>query len=349
MGVTPLLAEFSPLGIRESATSGLTTEIGAEITSLPDGSLETTFALPDGEVIRTTTPPPGFNPFTANNTLLGELGFPQPPADTSELEDWSTAMSDYTSDDPPGSTLQYVAGADSRAVAAPDSFSTHYINWAGYAAGTINTWSHTYVAVKGVFLVPTNTGTCSDSNEVGFWIGLGGWDNGANDLDQQGIECGDSYLGSGSAYRPFTEFAATADPVNFCGYSSWTFSAADKIYQNMSFQTSSNTAYFYLEDETSGVTHSCAVTPPSGWGYNGNVSDWIAEAPSGTAIDFHSIRFTDAYAELNSNSSWVTLGSQPVNTAVAGSSSSTYCIAPGAIGSDKASFTDSWHQATCYS
>ena len=183
---------------------------------------------------------------------------------------------------------------------------------------------------------------------AGFWIGLGGWSSRTNDLVQQGIACGDPDLGSGSSYRPFTEFANTALPVDFCGYSSWTLPAGHVIYQNMSFQTSSNRAYFYLQDETSGVAHSCSATPPSGWSYNGNVAEWIAEAPTGTAINFHSVRFTDANAELYSNSSWVTLGSQPITKTIAGSSSSTYCIAPGSIGSDSASFTDTWHQATCY-
>ncbi len=115
----------------------------------------------------------------------------------------------------------------------------------------------------------------------------------------------------------------------------------------MSFQTSQNKAFFYLEDQTSGVAHGCSATPPSGWSWDLNTAEWIAEAPTGTAINFDSVRFTNARTQLYSNSQWVTLGSQPVTKTIQGSSSSYYCISPGAIASGTA-FTDYWHQADCY-
>jgi len=321
------------------ATSAATmATVTPSVTTQPDGATVTTFTLPNGEVITDVTPPAGFDPLTASTSQLAEFGFPLAPTDAAGLQDWTSAMSSFRSDPAPTEPI-------SVAVAGGMAFATYYTNWAGYVAGTLNTHNHTYVAVKGVFTVPSNSGTCDDSNMVGFWIGLGGWNNGADDLVQQGIECGDSAIGSGSAYRAFSEFASTLPPVLLCGVSSWTFPAGHVIYQNMSFQSSSNRAYFYLQDETSGVAHSCSATRPSGWSYNGDVADWIAEAPTYVAADFHSLHFTDANAELYSNSSWVTLGSQPYTKTIQGTSSSVYCIAPGGIGSDHASFTDTWHQA----
>lgn len=53
-------------------------------------------------------------------------------------------------------------------------------------------------------------------------------------------------------------------------------------------------------------------------------------------------------AELSSTSSWVSLGSQTTTKTVEGPSSTYYCIAPGSIGSDHQSFTETWHQNNCY-
>lgn len=203
-----------------------------------------------------------------------------------------------------------------------------------------------------MFHVPTNVGTCGNSNHVAFWIGLGGTggDHPADNLVQQGIECGNADLGSGSSYRPWTEFAATALPKNFCGYSSWTLAAGDKIYQNMSFQTSQNKAFFYLEDQTTGVAHSCSSTPPAGWHWNLNSAEWVGEAPTGTAVDFDKITFTNAKAQLYSDSSWVSLGSQSETRVIDGAGligGAIYqCIVPGAISSGTV-FTDTWTSSRC--
>jgi hypothetical protein len=336
-----------------STTAAFTITIEPVVTSLPDGSVQTTYALPDGDMMTTTTPPPGFDPLTASDAQLREVGFPLPPSDASDYQEWAAAMAAFKSDDPPAGPLQVVvdsapAGVSMRYFSCPS-----YCPWGGYTAGTRNTQSHTYVAVKSLLYVPSNTGTtCSNSNTVGMWIGLGGTGGSyPNDnLVQQGIECGNTDVGSGSAYRPFTEFADGQNPVAFCGYTSWTLSAGHKIYQNMSFQTSQNKAFFYLQDETSGVIHSCSRTPYSGWHYDLNTAEWIAEAPTYTAVDFGSVSFSDAMTELNSNGTWVSLGSQPVTKMIDGygfvGGHLYECIVPGSISSGTA-FTDSWVSSQC--
>jgi hypothetical protein len=293
--------------------------------------------------MKVTTPPTSFDPLRATSAQLAEFDFPEQPGSDSGLNDWSAAMSAYTSDLAPTGQL---AVADSSSDSVVNS--TYYRNWAGYIDGALGTQSHAYVAIKSVFYVPTNLQTCDLTHPTGFWIGLGGTNDG-HDLVQQGVECGDTVdLGSGTGYKAFTEFADTKPPVEFCGYA-WALTAGHKIYQNMSFQTSSNTAFFYLEDESSGVTHSCSRTAPTGWNWDLNTSEWIGEAasPTDSAVEFTPVNFSDANTELSSTSSWVTLGSQPVSKTIDGVSAALYCIAPTVIGSDQESFTDDWHSNDC--
>jgi len=200
--------------------------------------------------------------------------------------------------------------------------------------------------------VPSNSVTCALSNNVGIWIGLGGTGGSyPNDnLVQQGIECGNTNVGSGSAYRPFTEFANGQNPIAFCGYTTWTLPAGHAIYQNMSFQTSNNTAFFYVEDETSGVVHSCSRTPYSGWHWDQNTAEWEIEAPTGTAVDFHSVSWSDVMTELYSNGTWVSLGSQPHTETIDGygfvGGHLYECVVPGSISGGTA-FVDSWVASQC--
>jgi hypothetical protein len=310
------------------------------VTTMADGSTQSTYALPNGEVETIMTPPPGFEPPTASNSQLVELGFPPRPTDPTDLQDWSEAMTSVKVEAAPGAIQVDASNA------MPLS-GTNYDGWGGWAAGTPGIHAHTYVAIKTVFWIPPNTG-CGSTNGVGFWIGLGGTYTGY-DLLQQGVECGAPKLGGGSVYRPFHQFAITQPyGQHFCNnWTTWSFSTNDKIYQNMSFQTSSNTAYFYLQDENTGVYHSCGLTPPSGWAWGLNTAEWIGEAPGGTSYNFGSVHFTDAMTELYSNSTWVTLDSQPLTEYIEGSQGSNKCIAPGGIGTDGASFYDKWYSGSC--
>ena len=323
--------------------------ITPRIATSSDGSVQTIYAFPDGEVITVTTPPRGFDPLDATTADLARFGFPLPPTDATDLVEWTDAMADFRSDEPPTESLRFVPGDDSSTRYATCPL---YCAWGGYTAGTWDTQTHKYVAVKGVLHVPTNAGACGDSNGVAFWIGMGGTggDDPLDNLVQQGIECGNSDLGAGSAYRPWTEFATTALPKNFCGFSSWTLAAGDKIYQNMSFQTSQNKAFFYLEDQTTGVAHSCSHTPPTGWHWNLNTAEWVGEAPGGASVDFDHVNFTNAKAQLYSDSSWVSLGSQSETRVVDGAGTIGghlyQCIVPGSISSGT-DFTDSWVATQC--
>jgi hypothetical protein len=323
-----------------------TTVVDATTTSLSGGGEEADFSLPGGITMSVPTPPADFNPLTASAAQLAEFDFPPRPTDPSALAEWTTAMSAYQSDGPPADSIS-VTSSDPAA-----SYSTYREPWAGFAAGTFGTTGNTYVAVKAEQTVPSHSGTCGATNGIGIWVGLGGT-TGNNDLVQQGIECGNSVIGSGGAFRPFTEFANTQLPIVFCGQTSWTFPAGDVVYQNMGYEQSPKIANFYIENITTGVAHSCSLDKPSGWSYNGDTADYIVE-PTNTnggtpnPLNYGSIPFSDARAELNSDGSWVDLGTQTRAKFYDGASSSDYCFYPSTVGSDNTTFSDKWYSGTCY-
>ena len=325
----------------------LTAMIYPVTIKLADGSLETSYTDPDGSSMEMLTPPPGFDPLAADEKTLAQYGFPLAPVDPGDYEAWYAAMKAYTWTAPSADPFEVSVGR-------PSLMDAYGIQpWGGYVAGTFGVDSHTYVAVKADFHVPLNSGTCTDqtgnnSNGVGFWVGIGGFGGSyPNDnLVQQGIECGNHYVGTGSAYRPFYEFANTNYPKPMCGQAGWTLTHGDVIYQNMSFQTSQNRGFFYTEDQNTGTAFACNYGAPTGFHFNGNSAEWIGEAPGYYSIDFGSVTFTNARTELNSNSTWVTLGSQPYSLEIESDNSANQyheCISPGAISSGT-SFLDAWVQ-----
>lgn len=291
-----------------------------------------------------TTPPSNFDPVNATNAKLQEYGFPVRPTDASSLADWTTAMASYKSDPAPPATLKVGSGS------AAGDMSTYTTNWAGYSSGVITAHNHTYVAVKSNYVMPSivsGTQLCDYAGPLAFWVGLGGTTSvlnpsDKNNLVQQGVICGNPFVVGDNAWRPYTEFADIGNPVPFCGYGSWTFAPGDTIYQNMGYVTSTNTANFYIEDETTGVAHGCPGSPPSGWTFDGNTADWESEASFGLSADFTSINFTNANAELGSTGSWVSMGSQSTTKFLDGG-----CIAPQGINANQTSFTDKWIQGYC--
>ncbi len=313
-----------------------------------DGSLLTTYTEPNGSVMEMLTPPPGFDPLSANEETLSAYGFPLAPADQEDFDAWFEAMQAYRWSAPSTAPFEVPIGRPS----AADAFGID--PWAGYVVGTLGTQSHTYVAVKGNFAAPTNTGTtCSTTNQVGLWIGLGGTGGTypQDNLLQQGIECGNSHVGgAGSPYRPFYEFANTDYPKAMCGQTTWTVPAGHVIYQNMSFQTSTNKAFFYTEDQgASGQTFACSYSPPTGWHWDLNTAEWIAEAPAYYSVNFGGVTFSNDRAELYSNSTWVTLGSQTHTIGIEGDDTAGHnyeCIRPGAISSGT-SFLNDWEATQC--
>lgn len=238
----------------------------------------------------------------SNSEDLHAFGIPPRPSNSDDLDIW-LEMYSQSNDDKPSPTLE-----------VPES-STEYAsfysgNWGGYLAGTLNVTNTSYVAVKANFKVPAVAQSCltNPGYIAGAWVGLGGTNNSADDLVQQGI----GWCNPNSAvnkWTPWTEFAGTQPPYPFCNYTNWSFNTGDIIYNNMSYQSSTDTAYFYIQNQTTGVAHSCSRSAPNNWGFNGNTAECIVERPSGVFLaDYGTLKVTNCQVELGSTSTWYPIG-----------------------------------------
>ena len=302
------------------------------VAQLSNGATVSTYTFPDGSVMRV---PSGLTKemlLATSAQDLAAMGIPERPIQETELSDW---VSEYSSI---GEAKPETLIVDEQAVK-----NILYSNfWGGYLAGTTNVINTSYVAVKANFVVPSITQACTATSNyrVGFWVGLGGWNNGADDLVQQGIGYCSPLVSN--KFVPWTEFANTQSPYAFCGYSTWAFNTGDIIYNNMSYQSSTDTAYFYMQDQTTGVAHSCSRSAPAKWSFNGNVAECISETPPGSLLaDYGSVRFTNCQVELGSNSTWYPIGARSSIKAVINVFPAPALQAQdtGPLGSDNKSFT----------
>jgi hypothetical protein len=276
--------------------------ISAETIDLQDGGLLTIFRLPDGSVMKIPSNLSSETLLTLTSKEIENIGLPPKPLDTAELTTWLEMYS---------TSNQIVPDSNIELTNSATEFAYMYSgNWGGYLAGTSLVQNTSYVAVKANFKVPLVSESClvSPNYIVGAWVGLGGTNNGADDLVQQGIGwCNPNQ--SINKFTPWTEFAGTQDPFAFCNYSSWNFNTGDIIYNNMSYQSSTDTAYFYMQNQTTGVAHSCSRTAPNGWKFNGNTAECIVERPTGVYLaNYGSLRVTNCQVELGSNSTWYPIG-----------------------------------------
>ncbi len=218
-----------------------------------------------------------------------------------------------------------------------------YTNWAGLTAGENDTQSNAFVAVTADTTVPTANGCDTNELPLSAWIGLGGTSSGDN-LVQQGEICGDTDVSTGGGFRPFEEFAYALGPVAMCGDTSVVFEAGDVLYQQMSYETGSNVANFYIEDETTGVAVGCPASPPlsQGWSFDGTTGDFVVETSAGFTVPFSTIDFSNAQVEWGSSGDWAAFGSRPTTKLYDGFNPGDYCAGPSTIGSDEESFSVSY-------
>ena len=350
--------------------------LNADTAALPDGGTISTYTFPNGSVLTVPTPPAGFDPLTASDAELALYDFPARPTDATDLADWTRAMAAYTSDLPPANSMTFDG------VASNFHDQSSY-NWSGFDQGTQGLQNTNYIGVKGEITVPSFSGTsCQDSypgqNGLGAWVGLGGTpSNGVGSpLVQEGIECGSplqysltsSELTSAvSAFRPFFEFVPDFTPTNseiqfnpiaFCGQLTWTIPAGDIVYMNMGYETGPQIANFFLEDLTTGTTHSCSENAVSLWSFDGNTADWIVESPEfnlsgqlepSTPADFGAVPFTDVNSESGSTGTWsqlVAANSTKYYQSATTQNLSLQCMFPSTIAGN-GDFSVNWSTANC--
>jgi hypothetical protein len=289
---------------------------------LPDGSTMTVAANVSKEIL-----------LGSSDEELALMGVPARPVFQTGVDEWLEMYSNTNLNKP--EEMEIASGQSPQ-------YATYLEAWGGYVAGTFGVVNTSYVAVKANFVVPSSTESCTANPDIvaGFWVGLGGYSSLSNDLVQQGI--GWCSISPTNHWMPWTEFAMSQPPVAFCGYSSWYLNPGDVIYNNMSFQNSTDTAYFYMQDQTSGVSHSCSRSAPSGWTFNGNIAECISERSPGYPLaDYGSVHFSNCQVELGSNSTWYPIGARSsVKQIITGNPSRGLIYqATSTLGADDKSFT----------
>ncbi|MEO0023755.1 MAG: hypothetical protein RL196_196 [Actinomycetota bacterium] len=314
--------------------------VNAVVSQLSDSGALYTYNLPDGSVMTVPYPPADFNPLTASDRELATYDIDPRPSKAIDLQEWNTVHANYVRPNAPNAAIELKTSNSAASTA-------YQPQWGGWLVGSYGSTSPTYVAVKGNFVIPQITTSCNYASASSAWIGLGGYSGRTNDLVQQGVTRCDFFNSSGllKGWIPFSEFANTEMPMPLCG-SYAPIPVGHTIYQNMSFQRSSNTAYFYLDDQSvAGGTLSCHLTGPSGWVFNGGTAEWIMEKMSSYLDDYNVISWSNVQAETASDSSFHYISSQPyvkIQTGQPGILCQTTSNT-----SSNTNFTTSWVAATC--
>lgn len=310
------------------------------------------YKYPDGSIMEVPVPPSNFDPRTASESELRILGIPERPTGQADLEEWDALMATYSNPIAPDLSSTGTSNATAK------YGSMWNTSWGGYFVGAKQTFSSKYVAVKGNFVVPNVASVCDGQRRVAAWIGLGGIDEAnTTSLVQQGMGWCNPLVDGATPlpqWQPFTEFAETEMPKAFCGYTNWFLAPGDVIYNNMSYQQSTNKAYFYMHNQTTGVVHYCSISRPQGWTFNGATAEWIVEQlhignDYFYLANYGSLAFTNAQAELASTSSWVTLASQAETKIVTGVQDiGSYTQVPTLLGTNGMSFSMNWIKGWFY-
>jgi hypothetical protein len=329
----------------ESASKTTTTRVAIPFE---DGGIDYRYFFADGSIEDVPVPPDDFNPLVASDVELSRYGLPSRPIDQGNLAEWQQQMALYKNQGTPDP-------ADVNLNLSVDAIhgTTWLDTWGGYFVGTEYSTSKKYVAIKSTFQLPLVTSECvTGFRSVSAWVGLGGMDkSNSTSLVQQGFDwCSPRYNNEPlhGDWRAFTEFADTELPRTFCNYSTFLFSPGNVVYNNLSYQDSTNTAYFYMENQSTGISHYCSRTAPPGWSYNGATAEWIVEQAlvNGEYMalaNYGQLTFTNTQVQLGSNSSWVALQSQINTKIVTGiESAGSFSQVPSLIAPDGRSFTMNW-------
>lgn len=314
----------------------LSQDIVAQTSKVGNAGEVVTYLLQDGSKISVPQLSKDVDLNSLTDSEIAELGLPAKPVDEDALREWIRDYSNTNTSGAPTDSLQLRSTANY----ATTTYTS--LNWGGYVVGNVNSTVKQFVAVKGNFTAPTESASCTSSSNAaqGLWVGLGGTNTSGNDLVQQGIGWCNPVNSTGK-WTPWYEFANTYAPVDFCGFSSWKIAPGHVLYNNMSYQTSSNTAYFYLEDQTSGVIHSCSVAKPTGWAFTGNTAECISEKLDGVPLaNFGSVQFYNCQAQLSSTSAWIPFGSASTIDKINNVNLSNLALqTTGSLGADGKTFT----------
>jgi hypothetical protein len=317
-----------------ATTPIVTTDITPTVTHEASGGTNYTYNTPDDETIETNVPPAGFDPLTASAAELAEYNFPARPTSQPQLQDWESAMSEYTSSVVPTSSLPVQTTLPVE--------STNFSRWAGFSSGKWNSHSSAFHGVSADVTVPSNNNCASENEPLAAWIGIGGTTlPKLNNLVQEGFVCGDDPVsGGGGGFRPFQEFADTNNPKPMCGVTGLYYAEGSKIWLSLGYTQSDHEATFFALDLKTQHAISCKIAAPlsRGWVYDGNTADYETEAPAAVLQPFSpAIGFDEAALQWWSTTGpWSKFGTRPTTKDY------NDCMLPSKIGSDEESFSVSW-------
>jgi hypothetical protein len=341
---------------------------------LNGGGVSNNYQTSSGQSFSIANPPAGFSPLTASPAQLTEYGFPARPSGGTALQNWLTAMSDYTgtptpqlvfkigndqainSSEPVPSSSPSPASYSGASPAGPPFSSTILdgSNWGGYVSANSNDTA--FVGVQGTTSVPQWATPYCPNNSDGYpprtsiWTGIGGdsgldqGSGGDGNLIQSGIDVNNiEHDGIVPFWEKITAAGGGPGPEEIAN-AGIRLASGDAVYIQTSYESSDQNANFFVEDETTGQVAQLSGYVPSSY-YDGSTAEWITEEMheiDGNPIalkNFQSFGWYSAQAEMN-DGNWKTIN-QNTNYKLY-SDYTAVSNFPSALGSGGQSFTNNW-------
>ena len=314
------------------------------IEVLEDGGKIYTYII-DGVENKFPVPPDGFDPLTATNEQLSVYGFPVRPVtrDTTAYASWLTLVEDYDStpvpvievmDRPMSGTMVASSNSTARAGALYSS------NWSGYESNLGTSSSTFYTQVQADYTQPTinSISGTSNSNVIGYWVGLGGHNTGSL------VQAGTATTGLNDHWAWY-EYLSASHLNPAIRITSLEINPGDRIHVYVSFQRSNDKFNYYIANNTTGKSASGIVEIDADEYFDGSTAEWVIERARTKLPNFVSITMTNCQATRNTSNTWTNLNSlsgvNKITLTNNGASSGTVLCSPGSISSNN-KFTTTW-------
>jgi len=255
-------------------TLGDTTRINVStVKALPNGGSRYTYTI-DGQEIYMLAPPEKFNPIEATDEQLKEYGFPNRPTNPDDLKSWDEEMRNYKSTPIP--TMVKTQYKHQLNHYSNNGQENHEI-WSGIenrVAGSAIS------AVQGDFIQPAKNDSKNDTAESS-WIGLGGDYLHSSDCL---IQAGTSMRSDG--YHLWWQYLNSNNNSGEIDLSGYTISPNDHIHLYVSYDDSTQQAYFFLQNGTNGQAAGFYQYLPRSLYYDGSSSEFIEERQTVNGIPY---------------------------------------------------------------
>jgi hypothetical protein len=228
-------------------------------------------------------------------------------------------------------------------------------NWSGYAIGaSAPAVATTFTSVSGQWVQPTANCTSSRQTYSAFWVGLGGFSESSQALEQIGTSADCTPSGKATYSMWYELVPAASVPIKFKVFPGNVIGASVKVSG-----TSVTVQIRNLTRKTKFAKTISMSNPDT------STAEWVAEAPSACAAsgrctqlpltDFGTVTFTKASATTTdghtgtiTDSAWPATTIQLVEDAsrpFAGSSTTSTGAVPAALASDGSAFAVVWQAA----